>query len=178
AVFSGSSVNYSISAGANGARIVSGGSDGSDTLVGIERIQFSNVIQATDTSPGGNTYAAYAMFNAGFNRAPTTNELSLWTSTLDRFGGNTADLAQTMIDYYAPGVSNEDLVAYLWSTIVGGTIPANALATYTGLVANGTFTQASLLDYVSKLSLNTDEIVQIVGTTLNLDPGYFPAPGP
>jgi Ca2+-binding RTX toxin-like protein len=178
AVFSGNSANYTNTAGANGSRVVTGGPDGSDTLVGIERIQFANVIQATDTSPGGNTYAAYAMFNAGFNRGPTTDELSLWTSTLDRLGGNTKDLAQTMINYYAPGVSNEVLVAYLWSTIVGGSIPADALAQYTGLVVNGTFTQASLLDFVSTLSLNTNEIVQIVGTTLNLDPGYFPPPAP
>ena len=178
AVFSGNSANYTNTAGTNGSRIVTGGADGSDTLVGIERIEFANVIQATDTSPGGNTYAAYAMFNAGFNRGPTTDELSLWTSTLDRLGGDTKDLAQTMINYYAPGVSNEALVAYLWSTIVGGAIPADALTQYTGLVVSGTFTQASLLDFVSTLRLNTDEIVQIVGTTLNLDPGYFPPPGP
>jgi len=178
AVFSGNSAGYTINAGANGSRIVTGGVDGSDTLVGIERIQFANVIQATDTGAGGDTYAAYAMFNAGFNRGPTTDELSLWTSTLDRLGGNTRDLAQTMINYYAPGVSNEALVAHLWGTIVGGAIPTDALIQYTGLVVNGSFTQASLLEFVSTLSLNTDEFVQIVGTTLNLDPGYFPPPGP
>jgi hypothetical protein len=178
AIFSGSLAGYTINPGANGSIIVTGGPDGSDQLVGMERAQFANVLLAADTSPGGNTYAAYAMFNAGFNRAPTIDELSLWTSTLDRLGGDTQDLAQTMINHYAPGVSNEALVTHLWGTIVGGAIPTDSLATFTGLIVNGTFTQASLLDFVAFNPLNTDEIVQIVGTVLNLDPGHFPAPGP
>ena len=178
AVFSGNSANYAITAGATGSLIVTGGAAGSDTLVGFERIQFADMMLAIDTSPGGNTYAAYAMFNAGFDRGPTIDELSLWTSTLDRLDGNTRDLAQMIINYYAPGVSNEVLVAHLWGTIVGSPIPADALTQYTGLIVNGTFTQASLLESVASLSLNTDEIVQIVGTVVNLDPGYFLAPGP
>ena len=177
AVFSGNAAAYTINPGANGSVIVSGGTDGSDQLVGIERAQFADVIRANDTSLGGNTLGAYAMFNAGFNRAPTIDELSLWTSTLDRLGGNTRDLAQTMINHYAPGVSNEALVAHLWATIVGGAIPTDALLTFTGLIVNGTFTQASLLEFVAIHPLNLNEIVQIVGTTLNLDPSFL-APGP
>jgi hypothetical protein len=176
AVFSSNFGSYTINPGPNASLIVTGGTDGSDTLVGVERIQFTDTIHAADSSPGGNTYAAYAMFNAGFNRGPNTDELSLWTSTLDRLGGNTRDLAQTMINHYAPGVSNEALVAHLWATIVGQPITPNALTLYAGLVANGTFTQASLLEFVSGLGLNTVEIAGIVGQTLSLDPAYFAAP--
>ena len=125
---------------------------------------------------GGNVYAAYAMFNAGFDRAPTTAELSQWTAQLDRLGEPQA-LAQAMINYYAPGVSDEALVAYLWGTIVETPIPLDALSTYVGLVANGTYTQASLLEFVSTYELNTIEIVGIVNQTLLLDPAYFTPPG-
>ncbi len=178
AVFSGHAATYTTSAGANNARVISGGTDGSDTLVSIERLHFADTLQATDSSPGGHAYAAYALFNAGFNQTPTTAELSLWTSTLDRLGGDTRELAQTMINHYAPGVPNEVLVAYLWGTIVGGDIPADQLALYTGQIVDATFTQASLLELVATLSLNTDEIAPIVGSTLTLDPLYFVAPGP
>jgi hypothetical protein len=174
AVFTGRIADYSITAGANNTRLVAGAGEGSDTLVSIERLQFADTIRASDTTPGGNTYAAYALFNAGFDRGPTTAELSLWTSTLDRLGGNTRELAQTMINHYAPGVPDEALVAHLWGTIVGGSISPEALAQYAGLLANGSFTQASLLDFVASLSFNTDEIVAIVGTTLALDPADFP----
>ena len=175
AVFAGAAAAHTV-LGSVASRTVSGGGDGVDTLFSIERLQFADTLQASDTTPGGNTYLAYAMFNAGFDRAPSTAELSLWTSQLDRLG-NLTDLAQAMINYYAPGVSDEVLVAYLWGTIVETPIPLDALATYVGLVVNGTYTQASLLSLVTTLDLNTSEIVGIVGVPLALDPAYFPVPG-
>ncbi len=174
-VFSGPAVNYTVS-GTVASRTVASPADGVDTLFSIERLQFGDLVRASDTTPGGNVYAAYAMFNAGFDRAPSTAELSQWTAVLDRVGSTQA-LAQAMINYYAPGISDEVLVAYLWGTIVGTPIPPDALSTYVGLVANGTYTQASLVDFVWPLDLNTVEIVGIVGQTLTLDPGFFPVPG-
>jgi hypothetical protein len=131
---------------------------------------------ALDTTPGGNTWMAYAMFNAAFNRGPNVQELSQWTSTLDRLGDPT-DLAQEMITFYAAGVPNTVLVAHLWGTIVGGAIPNDQLAFYVGLIDNGTFTQASLLETVAGHELNTAELVGITGQLLELDPAYFPLPG-
>jgi hypothetical protein len=153
---------------------VTSAADGTDTLLSIERLQFSDQIVASDTSPGGNTWEVYAMFNAAFNRGPNLQELSQWTSLLDRLGSAT-DLAQEMITTYAPGVPDDVLVSYLWGTIVGTPIPADALALYTGLVANGTYTQASLLELVTTLDLNTVEIAGIVGQPLALDPAWFPS---
>jgi Ca2+-binding RTX toxin-like protein len=175
AAFAGPMASYAIAAGPNNSRTVSG-AGGTDTLISIERLQFADVTRASDTRPGDNTYEAYAMFNAGFNRVPGMDELSLWTSTLDRLGGNTRDLAQAMINHYAPGVPNEALVAHLWSTIIGGAIPVDQLAFWTGQIVNGNYTQASILEVVAKLPENTNEIVGIVGQTLNLDPGYFLLP--
>ena len=176
AVFSGPMANYTISAGPNSSRIVSSAADGTDKLISIERLQFADAMLAFDTRPADHTYLAYAMFNAGFNRGPDVDELSLWTSTLDRLDGSTRDLAQVMINHYAPGVPNDVLIAHLWSTIVGGTIPPSALTLYTGLLVDGTYTQASLLDFVAGLPENTSEIVDIVGQTLSLDPIYFLLP--
>ena len=176
AVFAGPLSSYLLTGNVT-SRTVSGAPDGSDTLLSIERLQFSNTLLANDTTPGGNTYKAYAMFNAGFNRAPSVAELSQWTSALDGLGGNLRDLAQTMITFYAPDVPDDALVAHLWGTIVGTPIPLDALALYTGLLADGTYTQASLLELVSTLDLNTNEFVGIVGQALPLDPAWFPDPG-
>ena len=174
-IFSGPLANYTLT-GSVATRTVASVTDGNDTLFAVERLQFSDTIRATDTAPGGNVWAAYAMFNAGFDRAPSTAELSMWTAQLDRLGSAQA-LAQAMINYYAPGVPDEVLVAHLWGTIVETPIPLDALSTYVGLVANGSFTQASLLEFVSTYELNTVEIVGIVGSTLALDPAFFPIPG-
>lgn len=150
-------------------------SDGTDTLLSIERLRFADVLLATDTTPGGNTYFAYALFNAGFNRGPDSSELGRWTAQLDQLG-NGRDLAQAMINYYAPGVPDDAFVTHLWGSIVGTAISPADLATFTGLIRNGTHTQASLLELVATLQLNTAEIVSVVGQTLSLDPSFFPLP--
>jgi hypothetical protein len=175
AIFNGPLANYSYG-GSTEQRTVTGAGDGTDTLHSIERLQFTDTILAGDTSPGQNTYLVYAMLNAGFDTAPPTSELSRWVAFLDR-QGSTLELAQAMISYYAPGVPDDALVTHLWSTIVETPIPLDALMLYSGLVADGTFTQASLLELVSTLDLNTVEIAGIVGQPVVLDPGFFPVPG-
>jgi len=175
-VFSGPRADYLL-AGDTVARTVSGGGDGSDTLLSVERLQFADTVLASDTLPGGHTYQAWAMFNAGFDRAPSLAELSQWTAQLDRQGGNQLELAQAMINHYAPGVPDDALVAHLWSTIVGTPIPLDMLAAYTGLLADGSFTQASLLEFVANIDLNTVELVGVVGQTVALDPAWFPLLG-
>jgi hypothetical protein len=174
-VFSGPFASYSYS-GSLQQLSITGPGDGSDMLHSIERFQFTDILFATDTSPGQNTYLVYAMLNAAFDTAPPTSELSRWVAFLDR-QGSTLDLAQAMISYYAPGVPDDALVTHLWSTIVETPIPLDALMLYSGLVADGTFTQASLLELVSTLDLNTAEIAGIVGQPVVLDPGFFAVPG-
>ena len=176
AVFGGPRAAYVLTGNAV-TRTVTGGNDGSDTLLSIERLQFADTILASDTSPGGNTYQAWAMFNAGFDHAPSLAELSQWTAMLDRLGGNQRELAQTMINFYAPGVPDDVLVAYLWGTIIGGPIPPDMLSQFVGLLADGSFTQASLVEYVANIDYNTVELVGMVGQPAQLDPAWFPVPG-
>lgn len=150
--------------------------DGTDTLVSIERLRFADMLLASDTTPGGHTYLAAAMFNAAFNRTPDTTELGRWTAQLDQLG-NTRDLAQAIINFYAPGVPDDVLVAHLWGTIVGTPIAPADQSLYVGLLRDGTYTQASLLELVSTLPLNTVEIAGIVGQALPLDLSFFALPG-
>lgn len=150
--------------------------DGSDSLVSIERLRFADVLLASDTTPGGHTWLASAMFNAGFDRNPDASERGRWTAQLDQLG-NGRDLAQAMINFYAPGVPDDALVAHLWGTIVGTPITPADLAAYVGLLRDGTHTQASLLELVATLPLNTVEMAGIVGQVVTLDTAYFPLPG-
>jgi len=175
-VYGGAAASYAVS-GSLAQLTVASAADGTDTLFGIERLQVGDLMLATDTSPGGNTWGAYAMFNAVFNRGPNVQELSQWTAQLDRADGNLGDLAQAMINHYAPGVPDDVLVTHLWDTITGTAIPFDALQLYVGLLGNRTYTQAALLELVTTLDLNTVELVGVTGQTLGLDPAYFPLPG-
>jgi hypothetical protein len=162
--------------GTTASRTVNSTIDGSDTLLNIERLQFADVLVAYDTTPGGRTHAVLAMWQAAFNRAPDKTELSRWVATLDAFDGNTRDLAQAIINAYAPGIGNDIVVAHLWSTLFGGTVPADMLASFTGLMANGTFSQASLLEVAALQDVNLAEIAVLVGQPAELDPSFFPIP--
>ena len=174
-VFAGPATAYSL-LGNTAQRTVAGGGDGTDTLLSIERLQFSDKVLASDTLPGDHTWGAYAMLNAAFDTAPSAAMLGMWTAQYDQLG-NLRDLAQAVINFYAPGVPNDVLVSYLWGTIVETPISPADLATFVGLLENGTFTQASLVEFVTTFELNTAEIVGIVGQTVTLDPSFFPVPG-
>ena len=50
------------------------------------------------------------------------------------------------------------------------------MAQLVGVMDNGTYTQASFLETVALLSLNTDEFAAIVGQPVTLDPAWFPLP--
>jgi len=103
-------------------------------------------------------------------------DLSRWTAELDRLEGDTVALVQQIINYYAPGASNEMVVSHVWSMVVGSPITPGDLATYVGLIDNGSYTQASLVDLAATLPFNTGELVGLVGTTMHLDPSFFPLP--
>ncbi len=174
AVFDGPAAAFAIAPVAGGLT-VSGGASGVDTLVSIERLQFTDQVRAFDTAPGGNTYAALALLWAAFDTAPGAALLGQWTSQLDQLG-SARDLAQAMINFYAPGVSDEVLVSHLWGTIVETPISPAELSSFVGLLQDGSFTQASLLEFVSTYPLNTAEFVGLVGQPLEMDPSFFPVP--
>lgn len=172
----GRMADYSI-AGSTASRTVSRAGEGTDTLLSIERLQFADVVQAWDTTPGGNTWGAFALLNAAFNLHPDATALGQWTAMLDRSGGNMNELARQMIQLYAPGVSNEALVLHLWSTVVGTPITPADLSLFVGLIDNGTYTQASLAVLAATHPLNTDEFAPLVGQPMLLDPSWFALPG-
>jgi hypothetical protein len=147
---------------------------GTETLVNIERVQFSDALFALDTHPGEHTWEAAALFHAGFGVLPGMEDLSHWTAQADQ-SASMGELAQHMIDAYAPGVSSSDLVAYLYQQLTHQTATADVVQSYVDQIGPGkTFaTQGDLLAYAANLTLNTDGVASIVGTVQQLDPGAF-----
>jgi hypothetical protein len=85
------------------------------------------------------------------------------------------DLAQKMIDAYAPGISSPDLVSYLYQQLTHQAPTADVVQSYVDQIGPGkTFaTQGDLVAYAANLSLNTDGIASIVGTVQQLDANAF-----
>ena len=57
------------------------GTDGTDTLVNIQRLKFADSVVAVDIN--GNAGQAYRLYQAAFHRTPDTPGLSYWTNSLD-----------------------------------------------------------------------------------------------
>lgn len=150
------------------------------TLVNVERVQLGDgSLYALDTGIGGNTFDVYAMLYAAFGQAPSTGLLSDWVADADALlqtpGRDLGDLGQALIDRYAPGVSNQAFVSYLFQALVGRAATAPEVQSYTDMIGPGRQfeTAGDLYAYAALLGLNTNKIAGIVGSIQPLEASYF-----
>lgn len=172
AIFSGSFSSYDLSK-LFSEKIISG-PDGNDSLNDIEFGLFGDDLFSFDTEKGGSTYNIYALLQAAFDQAPSTELLSQWVK--DGMGGDDlATLAQQMIDTYAPGVSNDALISHLFQTVAGIVPTQSQIDEFSALIGPGnTFeTQGDLFAFAALLDLNTEEFSSVVGTPIALDLSQF-----
>ncbi len=79
-LYGGSKASHTITRSANGLT-VSGGTDGTDTLVNVERLKFADIALAFDLD--GNAGQTYRLYQAAFDRTPDTPGLSDWIRGMD-----------------------------------------------------------------------------------------------
>jgi hypothetical protein len=152
---------------------------GTQHIDNVERVRLTDALYALDTQGAdggapGHVWEAAALLRAAFGLAPDTAAISQWTAQADR-SSDMGELAQKMIDFYAPGVSETSLVAHLYQTVVGHAADA---ATVQGLADQigdgGAFaTEGDFLAYAAGLALNTQHLAGVVGSIQALDPAFF-----
>lgn len=82
-IYEGSVTNYIVSKVDGGIKVdARSGTQGRDTLVGIERVIFADLGIAYDTD--GNAGQAFRLYQAAFDRMPDRSGLGYWISQLDR----------------------------------------------------------------------------------------------
>lgn len=145
-VFAGARSGYAISAGitATVVRDLSLNRDGTDTLAGVERLRFSDSSVALDL--GGNAGVTVKILGAVFGRAAVGNKeyVGIGLNLLD--GGMLyQDVMKVALNArLGPNPSNETVVSVLYTNVVGFAPSASVLAYYTGLLAAGQYTHATL----------------------------------
>lgn len=161
ALFSASALDYTISK-ATGSSTFSvrdkSGVEGVDTLIGIERILFSDKRLAIDLD--GNAGQVVKILGAVFGSAAVANKsyVGIGLSYLDT-GLSYADLMQLAVDARLGGrSSNADVVNLLYTNVVGSAPDAGSLAYYKALLDDGAFTQGSLGVLAADTSLNAANI--------------------
>lgn len=132
--------------------------DGIDTLIDIERLQFSDKKLAIDLD--GNAGQVVKILGAVFGSSSVANKSYVGVGLTYLDGGmNYADLMQLAIDVRLGGRgSNTDVVYLLYNNVIGSAPDAGSLAFYKGLLDSGTYTQGSLGVLAADTEINTTKI--------------------
>lgn len=145
--------------GAKAAKVTAlTGSEGADTLEGIERLVFSDMSLAFDVSGHAGTTAR--ILGAVFGPAAVGNQVyaGIGLQLLDA-GTGLPDLYQLALEArLGPGFSVAAEVDLLYRNLLGHAPSADELAFWTGQVAAGVYTRASLAQLAAELDINAANI--------------------
>jgi len=153
---------------------------GTQHIDNVERIQFNDALFALDTQGGdggtapGHVWEAAALIRAAFGFAPDTAGISQWTAQADH-SATMGEVAQKMIDFYAPGISASTLVAHLYQTIVGTTADAATVQSLAAEIGAGRpfATEGDFFAAAAGLPLNTGHLAGVIGSIQPLDAAWF-----
>lgn len=156
AVYAGARAGYAVGRGGSGWSVVDGrGSDGTDTLQGIERLRFADTHLAIDVAPDGRAMQAarvvYTLFGSAWLQP---HVVGIALSYLDAGSSESvllrAALESDAFATLAGSRSNRDFVRQVWTSVVGSAPDAASLATYTALLDSGAYTQLALAELASR----------------------------
>lgn len=158
ALFSGASQEYKIATSGSSMTVADGFAhrDGTDTLVNIQRAQFSNVVLAFDVN--GDAGQAYRMYQAAFARTPDQAGVSYWVSQVDH-GLSLTNMAQNFINsaefqsIYGASPTASAIVSGLYTNVLGRAPDASGLSYWLGVLQSGT-SEANLLVSFSESAEN------------------------
>ena len=139
--------------------------EGTDTLLSIERLKFSDFSVAIDVAANAGTTAK--ILGAVFGKAAVANKdyAGIGLQLLDS-GMSYLELMKLALSArLSSNASNSAVVELLYTNVVGIAPPATELALYQGLLDNGSHTQASLGVLAADTALNTNNI-KLVGLSM------------
>ncbi|WP_406854657.1 DUF4214 domain-containing protein [Alsobacter sp. KACC 23698] len=154
---------------------VSSGRDGTDTLTGVERLQFADCILAFDTA--GDAGQGFRLYQAAFNRTPDKSGLSFWVHALDT-GTSLHDVAVGFVNsaefkaVYGAGASNAQIVDKLYHNVLGRAGEQGGTDYWIGKLQAGT-SVADVLANFSESPENVAKVAPLIGTGISLEPGFF-----
>lgn len=158
----------------NGSTITVTGSDGTDTLVNVERLRFDDKVIAFDTE--GNAGQAYRLYQAAFNRTPDSSGLAYQVNTLDSGWGLSA-IAQNFIN--SPefvktygSLNNTQFVTQLYANVLHRDPDAGGLAYHVGTLDRAELSRAQVLVGFSESPENKAALIGVIENGMNFSTTY------
>lgn len=131
--------------------------DGTDTLVNIERIKFSDGNLAIDIGSNQNAGSLYMLYKAAFNRAPDVGGMGYWLAQVDGGKNIVTDIAKGFVNApefiakYGTNPTNAFYVDQLYKNVLGRTGEAGGVAYWNQQLDKGSMTKAYVLQQFSAL---------------------------
>jgi hypothetical protein len=172
ATYGGKLQNYKITHDAAGWHVAdqrSGlDSDGSDTLQGVERLQFADQMVALDVD--GVPAQAYRLYRAAFDREPDIAGLGYWIGRLEQDASllGVADgfaHSKEFADLYGSAPSNADIVARLYHNILHRDPDPGGYAYWLGILDNKQAPLYYVLSFFSESDENVKAVADVVGNS-------------
>lgn len=155
--YSGAEANYAVAAISTGVTVTDHvGAGGVDTLVNVERLEFSDAGLALDTT--GSAGELYRLYEAMFNRSPDLAGVGYWLTQMDH-GGAIKAIAAGFINsaefksLYGDNPSNTVYVSALYNNVLHR-VPDQAGADYWNAALNSGATRAEVLTQFSDSTEN------------------------
>lgn len=165
AVYAGARSSYTITHNSDGSYTVAGNGV-SDTLVNMERLQFSDAKVAIDVNGDGGQ--AYRLYQAAFDRAPDAAGLGFWINALDH-GAALNDVSQGFVSsaefsskYGA--LDNTSFVNQLYENVLHRAGESAGVQYWTNELNTHSLTEAQVLAYFSESPENQ---AALIGTIQN-----------
>lgn len=172
-LYSASRSNYSITREHNGnARVVDNiGTEGTDSLVSVERLHFTNINVALDIDKYENAGLTYRMYRAAFERAPDALGLANFINALD-LGVAANNIATEFVNStefqnrYGVNLSNSDFVERLYENALNRPSDPVGKANWVAALDMGTQTRGDLLIGFSESDENYQATISLIGQGL------------
>lgn len=173
-VVHGNRASYTLAASGSGYSLTDkAGLDGSDTLTGVERIQFADATLALDV--GGVGGQAYRLYQAAFNRTPDSGGLGFWIYQMDK-GMSLNEVAGYFVtskeftDMYGSNLSNAAFIDKLYQNVLHRSGDAGGVAFWLNYMDNAGGTQAQVLAYFGESAENVSTLATTIGQGFTYTP--------
>jgi len=161
ALFSNNRAQYTVSKNASGFTVAAtSGSDGTDTLTGIERLKFADEKLALDTLTTQAGGKSALLVGAVLGKSALTNKALLGNLITYFDSGNSLTTAATaLVDggtmtTLAGGADNNAYVNLIYRAVTGATPTADVTAGLATFINSGGYTKATFLAAVAELPVN------------------------
>jgi Ca2+-binding RTX toxin-like protein len=149
------------------------GVEGNDSLLGVERLLFSDRAVGLDIAGTGGQ--AYRLYQAAFDRTPDLGGLGYWITVLDKgetlvhvangFLGSAEFAAQ-----YGANPTNEQYVQALYQNVLGRDPDQGGYDYWNSVLNPGLVTRAEMLAFFSESAENVALVGQVIGNGFSYQP--------